>query len=179
MAHSWTGNTVTNENWSNFWLNEGFTVYVQRKTSERVNGYDFAKVSSFIGNQSAYESMEDFGYWNSYSSLHPNVRSDSPDNAFSEIPYQKGYQFVYYLQSLLGEHLTGKMIDQYVAQNAFTSIKWQTLQASVESFIDANEAPASRCRWLKQQIDWETWVYGPGLAPVWQNFTTPLLIEAQ
>jgi len=97
MAHSWTGNTVTCENWSNFWLNEGFTVFVQRKSAEKVNGAEFTMVSAFIGNQSAYEAMETYGYWNSYSSIHPNIRQDLPDNSFSVIPYEKGYQFLYYI----------------------------------------------------------------------------------
>ena len=53
IAHSWTGNEVTCENWSNFWLNEGFTVFEERKVNARINGLDFSKVNAFVGNISA------------------------------------------------------------------------------------------------------------------------------
>lgn len=91
MAHSWTGNTVTCEDWSNLWLNEGFTTFIERKISQEVHGIDFSLDAAFIGNQSMYQDMMGYGYWNSYSSLHPNIREDSPDNSFSEIPYEKGF----------------------------------------------------------------------------------------
>jgi len=98
IAHSWTGNTVTCADWSNFWLNEGFTVFAERRASTAIKGLDFTKVAAFIGNHSAYEAMEDYGYWNSYSTLHPNMGSDTPDNSFSEIPYEKGFQFLWHIQ---------------------------------------------------------------------------------
>jgi len=92
MAHSWTGNTVTCADWANFWLNEGFTVYYERRSNIARDGNDIiALESAFIGNQSAYTSMVGYGMWSSYSSLHPNVRDDLPDNSFSTIPYEKGF----------------------------------------------------------------------------------------
>ena len=98
MAHSWTGNTVTCADWANFWLNEGFTVFLERKSAEVLESVDFAKAAAFVGNSSAYQSMEQMGLWNSYSSLHPNVRDDLPDNSFTTIPYEKGYQFLYFIE---------------------------------------------------------------------------------
>ena len=178
MAHSWTGNLVTCADWANFWLNEGFTVFAQRKSAELIDGLDFTKVSSFIGNQSAYEAMETYGYWDSYSSLHPNVRTAAPDDSFSVIPYEKGFQLLYYIQSLLGDKLMADMVDEYIFENKYTSIKWQVFQAKVESFVDKHEN-AEVAREIKAKIDWEAWVYGPGLAPIHQDFTTPLLLESQ
>lgn len=46
IAHSWTGNLVTNGNWNHFWINEGFTVYVERKIQERVFGIPFAHLAA-------------------------------------------------------------------------------------------------------------------------------------
>lgn len=128
MAHSWTGNTVTCADWDNFWLNEGFTVFVERHTQGVVKGTDFAKVAAYIGNQSAYEAMEIYGMWNSYSSLHPNVRDQAPDDSFSVIPYEKGYQFLYYIQSFIGVKLMNELIDEYIFENRYTSVKWQVFQ---------------------------------------------------
>jgi leukotriene-A4 hydrolase len=165
MAHSWTGNSVTCANWANFWLNEGFTVFAERKAGELTNGLDFAKVASYIGNQTAYEAMETYGYWDSYSSLHPNVGSDLPDNSFSVIPYEKGFQFLYYMQSLMGDRLFGKLLDEYIAENKGTSVTWPVFQEKAESFM-FKSFPVSEARWMKKTINWNQWIYGPGLAPI-------------
>ena len=96
ICHSWTGNDVTCENWSNMWLNEGFTVFCERKVSgklEAEKGYeDFAKVEAFLGNVSMVTDMMNLGIDTSYSSLHPVfVNGANPDDAFSTVPYEKGY----------------------------------------------------------------------------------------
>ena len=57
MAHSWTGNEVTCENWENFWLNEGWTVFIERKVSSQLHDLDFAKVEMLLGNSSLYDDM--------------------------------------------------------------------------------------------------------------------------
>lgn len=54
IAHSWTGNEVTCENWSNLWLNEGFTVFEERKVSGEIHGKDFSLVNAYLGNISMY-----------------------------------------------------------------------------------------------------------------------------
>jgi leukotriene-A4 hydrolase len=91
IAHSWTGNDVTCENWSNMWLNEGFTVFEERKVSAQIHGVDFSKVASFLGNIAMVDAMNDFGMDSNYSSLFPIVGDNLPDDAFSEIPYEKGF----------------------------------------------------------------------------------------
>lgn len=103
IAHSWTGNEVTCENWSNMWLNEGFTVFEERKVSAQIHGTDFSLVNAYLGNISMYQDMQGFGMNNNYSSLHPDIGTDMPDNSFSTIPYEKGFQLLYYLETLLGE----------------------------------------------------------------------------
>ena len=102
MAHSWTGNEITCENWENFWLNEGFTVFIERHVSGEIHGEDFSKVSALLGNTSMYQDMENFGLDNTHSSLHPVLRGDNPDNSFSEVCYEKGFQLLYYMESLIG-----------------------------------------------------------------------------
>lgn len=173
MAHSWTGNTVTCADWSNFWLNEGFTVYFERRSAIDRDGDEISALeNAFIGNQSSYNNMMGYGYWNSYSSLHPNVREDLPDNSFSEIPYEKGFQFLWYLDKhVIGREKLTTLIDTYITANAFKSIKWRVFQAHVDDFIDANWDKTEAAR-LKGMINWEDWVYVPGLAPVHLDFTT-------
>jgi len=122
IAHSWTGNDVTCENWSNLWLNEGFTVFEERKVSAQIHDVDFSKVNAYIGNISMYNDMLEYGLNNTYASLYPVVGDDKPDNSFSEIPYEKGFQLLYYLeQELLGETDFQEMLQQWITNHAQTS----------------------------------------------------------
>jgi len=91
IAHSWTGNDVTCQNWEHFWLNEGFTVFEERKVSGILHGKDFARVEAFLGNSSMYEAMAAYGMDNVFSSLHPTLKGASPDDSFSTVPYEKGF----------------------------------------------------------------------------------------
>jgi leukotriene-A4 hydrolase len=100
IAHSWTGNEVTCKDWSNMWLNEGFTVFEERKVSERVHGTEFAKIEAQLGNVSLWDDINSFGPSNNFSSLYPILNDSSPDDSFSEVPYEKGFQFLTYLESL-------------------------------------------------------------------------------
>ena len=81
IAHSWTGNLVTCQDWSNLWLNEGFTTFIERRVSAQVDGEDFAATESLLGNSSYYDDMTSNGFTNSYSSLYPLVGTNAPDSA--------------------------------------------------------------------------------------------------
>lgn len=98
IAHSWSGNLVTCKNWNNFWLNAGFAVFIERKVMAKMHGPDFSKVEAFVGNISSYKDMMNYGMSNKYSSLYPDVKGALPDDSFSEIPYEKGFQLLYYIE---------------------------------------------------------------------------------
>ena len=57
IAHSWSGNDVTCRNWEHFWINEGFTVFEERKVSGQLHGKDFAKVEALLGNSTLWTDM--------------------------------------------------------------------------------------------------------------------------
>jgi leukotriene-A4 hydrolase len=100
IGHSWTGNQVTCKDWSNFWLNEGFTVFLERKISGQRNGLEFSLVEAQLGNSSLWSDMLAYGLTNSFSSLYPQLNDGTnPDDSSSEVPYEKGYQFLYYLEN--------------------------------------------------------------------------------
>jgi leukotriene-A4 hydrolase len=60
ICHSWTGNEVTCQNWRNMWLNEGFTVFCERKTTQSLNiaNPDIYKVSAYLGNASLWNDIQ-------------------------------------------------------------------------------------------------------------------------
>ena len=169
IAHSWTGNLVTNMNWENFWLNEGFTVFTERKVTRMKEGDAFYNVASKLGNYSMVSDMQNYGWDHSYSSLTPKMHGANPDDSFSSIPYEKGFQFITYLESLIGENLFQKYYRQYVNKFKFQSITVDDMKNSYINFVKEHFDEKKANNILKQ-IDWETWIYTPGLPPVTLNF---------
>lgn len=74
IAHSWTGNLVTNKNWQNFWLNEGFTVFTERKIIELIYGEDMSKLQANVGYDSLVDDISKFGEQDSYTSMYPDIK---------------------------------------------------------------------------------------------------------
>jgi leukotriene-A4 hydrolase len=171
IAHSWTGNDVTCKNWEHFWLNEGFTVFEERKISGKLHGKDFAMVEALLGNSSMYNDMINYGLKNPFSSLHPTLGSASPDDAFSTIPYDKGFQLLYFLESLVGEDNFQTFLRKYILGHAQESILTDDLRLSWEDFVEDNYNATETNRILAA-VDWDAWIYTPGLPPVHLDFTT-------
>ena len=101
IAHSWTGNEVTCQDWSNMWLNEGFTVFEERKITGIQHGSEFMKVEMLLGTYDFKSSVESLGITSTFTTLNPQFNGADPNGSFSEIPYEKGFQFLYYLQTLM------------------------------------------------------------------------------
>lgn len=101
IAHSWTGNEVTCENWSNMWLNEGFTVFEERHVSGEQHGHDFALIEMLLGTYDLADSYANFPPGSTFSSLNPQFDGANPDGSFSEVPYEAGFHFLWYLQYLM------------------------------------------------------------------------------
>lgn len=71
------------------------------------------------------------------------------------------------------------LINRYIAENKYTSIKWEVLRDLYENFVDGAFTNKKEAQAKKDAVDWEAWIYYPGLAPVWQNFTTSEITEAK
>lgn len=180
IAHSWTGNEVTCQNWSNMWLNEGFTVFIERKVSAEIHGEDFSKVNAFLGNISMVSDMMGYGMDNSFSSLHPNVSGVLPDDSFSEVPYEKGFQLLYHLETQVFNDSAAMqdLISTYIQKYSQQSVVYTQFQAEFEAYVDANYN-ASEAIVMKDLMNWDTWVKVPGIPKDKLNFTTDKLVESQ
>ena len=103
IAHSWTGNLVTNSDFEHFWLNEGFTVFTERKILGRMHGEParhFAALSSW--NDLKYDIVDVQGEDNPLTALVVDLTGVDPDDAFSIVPYEKGSTFLWYLEDTVG-----------------------------------------------------------------------------
>mmetsp|Transcript_23419 Transcript_23419/g.17861 ORF Transcript_23419/g.17861 Transcript_23419/m.17861 type:complete len:299 (+) Transcript_23419:299-1195(+) len=170
ICHSWTGNEVTCQNWSNMWLNEGFTVFCERAVSSELNTMDFAKTEAILGNYDMINDMTSYGFTNSYSSLYPVMNGANPDDSFSTIPYEKGFQFLVYLQSLIGEEDFQEFLRQYITKHSLTSIEYTALESDWNDYVTATQDDPQA---IIDAVDWDTWVLVPGLPPVTADFSNP------
>jgi leukotriene-A4 hydrolase len=100
MAHSWSGNLVTNATWSDFWLNEGYTVYLERRILEQLYGKDRAEMEAALGRQELEEEMAHLAPRDQI--LHIDLKGRDPDDVGTTVPYEKGYLFLLNSKRLSG-----------------------------------------------------------------------------
>ena len=161
IAHSWTGNLVTNKNWRNFWMNEGFTVFLERKINQILYGKDIKNLMASVGYAGLLEDINKFGKTNSYTSLNPDIGNSNPDESFSTVPYEKGYTFLTYLESLVGETKFQTIFRGYIKKFKYQTVTTQDFQSFFTDSVHEqfNDKESSD---ILSQVDWENWINQPG-----------------
>jgi leukotriene-A4 hydrolase len=155
LAHSWSGNLVNNATWSDFWLNEGFTVYVERRILEEVYGKQRAEMEAVLGRQYLDEEISTLADEDTI--LYINLKERDPDEGFSKIPYEKGSLFLRHLEETFGRALFDTFLRNYFNAFAFKSITTANFIAYLhEHLLDKNPQ-------LAAQVPVEEWIYQPGL----------------
>lgn len=159
IAHSWTGNLVTANTWRDFWLNEGCTMWVQRKIMESLHGgpdggfFDF---DAKIGLSSLQDDLELLGHDNPLTAMVPNLEGIDPDDAFSSVPYEKGFSFLYYLQTVVGGAAAfDPWFKSYIQAFANKTVKTEEFKAFFLATFGEKEGVDA--------IDWDKWFNAPGL----------------
>ncbi|XP_070532261.1 aminopeptidase B-like [Ptychodera flava] len=103
LAHSWFGNLVTNATWSDFWLNEGFTMYAQRRICMEVNGEAYTCLEAATRRASFRRHLDSSGEDHPLNKLRVAIDPGvDPDDTYNETPYEKGYCFCSYLKNEVG-----------------------------------------------------------------------------
>ena len=162
LAHSWTGNLVTNADMEHFWLNEGFTVWAERRLLEALHGEEATVLAWAIGEKALEESLARFGPGSPLTRLRTELAGTDPDDAFSSVPYEKGARFVTLLERTAGRERFDRFMRDYMARFRFTSITTEEFLAFLES-----ELPG-----LASRVGAQEWLYEPGLpanAPVFRS----------
>jgi leukotriene-A4 hydrolase len=173
IVHSWTGNQVTMNSWQDFWLNEGFTTFIERQVCARLYGIDFSNVEFLMGNTSLASSIEGYGLNNTYSTLHPVFFGDNPDNSISSVPYDKGAFLLAFIQKTIGNAMMQQFITYYINNNALKSISSFDMQRTFANFIATHYQDPEQINSILESIPWNEWKYLPGLDPSGTlNFTT-------
>ena len=169
ISHSWTGNLVTNENWPDFWLNEGFTMFIERKILSSHKDKDMAKLDAMVGLSNLKADIIAFGESKSFSSLEPNLLGRNPDDAFNKVPYEKGFNLLYYLENKVNsDEIFQKFMRSYIDKFKKGVVKYMDFRTFFETFIKNNVKDWEK---ILNDIDWDTWVFAPGFPPVENDFS--------
>jgi leukotriene-A4 hydrolase len=157
LAHSWSGNLVTNATWRDFWLNEGFTVYFESRIQEEVYGRDRSEMEALIGKQELLREMEELPDRDEV--LYVDLKGRDPDEGFTQVPYVKGMLFLRRLEEVFGRARFDTFLRGYFNQFAFRSI----VTGDFVEYLRKNLlAPNPE---LAKNIDVNEWLTGPGLPP--------------
>ncbi|KAI5346185.1 hypothetical protein L3X38_014064 [Prunus dulcis] len=155
LAHSWTGNLITNKTNEHFWLNEGFTTYAERRIVEAVQGEDRAALNIGIGWRGLNKEMERFKDNLEVTKLKTNQEGVDPDDVYSEVPYEKGFQFLWRIERQVGRPAFDEFLKKYIATFKFQSIDTDTFL----DFLKAN-LPG-----IEKEVDLILWTEGTGIPP--------------
>lgn len=155
LAHSWSGNLVTNATWRDLWLNEGLTTYLTYRIMEEVFGKPREQQEAVLGYQdihNAIASLEEFA-----TVLNVELGERDPDSVFSDIPYEKGALFLRELEYKVGRDNFDAFLRSYFDHFAFQSITTADFKAYLKKHL-VDRHPG--------KLDWariEAWIHQPGL----------------
>lgn len=138
LAHSWSGNLVTNATWPDFWLNEGFTTYLERRIVEAVYGKGRADMEFMIGVKDLEDSRKTIEVARDKSLL-PDMTGRDPDDAYSSVPYEQGALFLFFLEAKFGRPAFDAFLRQWFDSHKFQSATTAEFLAFLKAhLLDAN-----------------------------------------
>lgn len=171
LSHSWSGNLVSCASWEHFWLNEGWTTYLERRIQAAIHGADeYRDFSAIIGWKALSDSIEQFGEEHEFTKLVNDLRGKDPDDAFSSVPYEKGFIFLYHLEKVVGIGRWDKFIPHYFTVFKNKSLDSYEFKSTLLDFFK-HDAEASK---KLNDLDWDEWFYKPGFPPK-PDFDTTLV----
>jgi leukotriene A-4 hydrolase/aminopeptidase len=151
LAHSWSGNLVTNATWRDFWLNEGFTVYLENRIQEAVFGEARGAMEAALEVTGLREEMATLPEPDQI--LHVDLAGRDPDDGFTQVPYVKGMLLLRTLEATVGRERWDAFLRGYFDHFAFQSITTADFLAYLrENLPDAANA-----------VDLAEWTTKPGL----------------
>uniref|UniRef100_UPI003D101659 M1 family aminopeptidase/hydrolase n=1 Tax=Shewanella sp. TaxID=50422 RepID=UPI003D101659 len=158
LAHSWTGNLVTNATWADFWLNEGYTTYLERRLVEAIYGKEMADMQKLLGQRDLRDLtdtlMKDMP---GDTVLCINLEGRHPDDGMTDIPYEKGANMLIMLETHFGREKFDAYLRTYFDTYAFQSITTEEAMAFMKKELFGGDQGL----WDKLKID--TWVHAQGL----------------
>ncbi|KAF8839796.1 zincin [Paxillus ammoniavirescens] len=177
LTHSWFGNGVTHAHASHFWLNEGWTTYIERVLQELILSPAHRGLSYVIGYKSLVDALKLFQTTPKYQRLVIGFETgEDPDSAYSRVPYDKGANFILHLERTLGGlDVFLPYVREYVKTymgHSITTAQWKDHLYSYFS----NQKDKIKAL---DGVDWDAWLYGEGVTlPVHMEYDLTLATAA-
>ena len=156
LAHSWSGNLVTNSSWKDIWLNEGFTSYVQSRIVEAVYGKEMAQMERMIDQTGLKAEIAETPQAQQVLALAPLGELD-PDEALSSVAYDKGAWFLQFLEERVGREVFDAFLRGWFDSHAFKSTDTDAFVAYLQAELLARHPHAVTA----QELD--EWLNKPGI----------------
>lgn len=176
IAHSWAGNLVTSRDFRHFWLNEGFTVKLERRILRELFGREREGLDSHGGLQGLNNYISRMGSDHPYTRLVTDLKEgDDPDDSFSTVPYEKGYFFLSYLEYKVEQD------SDCSSTYTFDNFMWEFWQRFAHQTVVTSDFVTmftAKFPTVAQEVDWNTWLYSPGFCPELAPIDKTLVTEA-
>ena len=157
LAHSWSGNLVTNANWTDSWLNEGVTSYFENRIMEAIYGPKRAAQEAALSFDEMEKAFAEEGRNAPITALHLPPKEGVPDGGATGIVYDKGAIFLRTLEKIIGREKWDAYLRSYFDRHAFQPMTSALFLADLrENLVKGDKA-------LEQKLQLDNWVYKPGL----------------
>ena len=160
LAHSWSGNLATNATWNDFWLNEGFTTYAERRIVEAVYGPKVAGQQVALGIDAMNKAVEENGGpAGADTALRLDLKGRDPNDAISDIAYEKGAALLRTIEAEVGRDRFDAWLKGWFGRHAFQPVTSAMALADLrQNLIKGDQA-------LEQRLMLDRWVFSPGIPP--------------
>jgi aminopeptidase N len=169
LAHSWTGNLVTNASAEHFWLNESFTVFAERRILEALEGSEVATLHAALGRRSLETALEHFRAHPQHTVLRTHLTGVDPDDVFSQVPYEKGYLMLCAMEQVVGRPAFDGYLKRYIDTFRFQALTTEDWVAFTE-----RELPG-----VLAKVSAEAYLHQPGIPSVAPSARSNKLEELQ
>ena len=157
LAHSWSGNLVTNATWADSWLNEGFTNYIENRIMEAIYGQRRAAQEAALSFDDMMETLNDKGMTAPVTRLNLPKGEDGPDGGETGIVYDKGAIFLRTIEKIAGRDRFDAWLRSYFDRHAFQPMTSARFLADLRTnMIKGDKA-------LEDKLLLDQWVFQPGL----------------
>ncbi len=159
LAHSWSGNLVTNATWNDFWLNEGFTVYFENRIMEEVYGKDYAEMLALISYQDLKDEVDGMTSEGKAEDtrLKLELKDRNPDDGVSAIAYDKGFYLLKLIENTVGREKFDVFLNKYFTEYAFKTTNTEDFL----TYLDKNLL--SQVEGSMETINPKEWIYKTGI----------------
>lgn len=154
LAHSWSGNLVTNATWEDFWINEGHTVYLENRIMEQLYGKEYADMLALLGYQDLTRTITDLGEDSADTHLKLTLSGRDPDDGMNDIAYEKGSLLLKSLENTVGRETFDQFLRKYFEYHQFKTISTEQW----EQYLQKNLLDS-----LGIEFDLAAWLYQPGI----------------